>query len=136
MRAAGGHAADAGTLLDAVRLLRTGGRALATHVALHGRLARIEWQEEQRYLLLLVLNAVAGFACLLSLMLFAGVAVLAATWESDHRPAVAAGLALLSGAGVLAARSRVRVLAGRVHRAFEASRQELAADAALIKENA
>lgn len=128
-------AAPDATLLDAVRLLRTGGGALFAHALLHGRLARVEWQLQQRHLLRLLLIVLAGLACLTSALVFAGAAALAAAWDGDYRVPVAAGMAALFAVGVLTAWRRLQSAAAAAAHAFDGSREELAADAALLREN-
>lgn len=55
--------------LGAIRILRSAGGALFDQVALHGQLARLEWDEEKNRLLKMLAGAVLGLACLLCVML-------------------------------------------------------------------
>lgn len=121
--------------LDALRILRSAGGALYTQTLLHGELARIELEEEKGRLLRMLLAALLGFACLLCLMLFAGALALAATWETAYRLHAVTCLVLLYGLGTAAAWRRFQVLSMQSDRSFAASREELAEDAALLKEN-
>lgn len=123
------------TPLDVVRLLHSGGNALAAQALLHGQLARVEWQEEKARLLRMLAATLLGFAGLLCALLFAGGLVLAAAWDTAYRLPAFAGLVLLSAAGTVAAWRQFKAMAELGDQAFAASREELAADAALLKRN-
>ena len=119
--------------LDVVRLLRSGGGALLVQAVLHGQLARVEWQEEKKRLLQMLAITLLGFACLLCVLLFAGGFALATAWDTPWRLPALAGLALLYAAGTAIAWRHFEILAARGDKAFAASREELTADAALLK---
>lgn len=119
--------------LDAIRLLRTAGGAMFDQAVLHGRLARIEMEEEKHRLTRLLVIVLLGFACLLCVMLFAGGTVLAAAWDTGYRMHVAIGLILLNAVGVVIAWRRFQAWSALSGNVFAASREELAADAALLK---
>lgn len=123
------------TPLDVVRLLRSAGGALLVQALLHGQLARIEWQEEKQRLLQLLAVTLLGFACLLCVLLFAGGLLVAATWDTAGRLPALAGLVLLFGAALALAWRRFQRLAALGEHAFAGLRQELAADAALLRSN-
>ncbi|MEX1993944.1 MAG: phage holin family protein [Steroidobacteraceae bacterium] len=120
--------------LDVVRLLRSAGAALFTQASLHGQLARVEWEEEKARLLGMAIAALLCFAGLLCLLLMAGAVVLAFSWNTPYR--VPAALALVAAYGLIAgfAWRRIRLLSARSSQAFAATREELAADLALLKE--
>jgi uncharacterized membrane protein YqjE len=120
-------------LVDAVRTLRPAGAALVVQALLHGQLIRIEWQEEKIRLLKMLVIALCGFACLLCAMLFAGGFVLAASWETPYWLLALVGMPLLFSAGAAAAWWRFQAWSAQSDRAFAASGEELAADAALLK---
>lgn len=119
--------------LDAVRMLRSAGEALSVQALLHGQLAQVEWEEEKVRLLKIVIATMLGFACLLCVLLLAGALLLAATWGTAYRLPAAASLLLVYGSGVAIAWRRVQDLAALRHQGFAASREELLADAALLK---
>ena len=100
---------------------------------LHGQLARIELEEEKNRLLKMLAATLLGFACLLCVLLFAGALVLAATWETRYRIEACAGLVILYGIGTAAAWRRFQAWSAQSDQTFAASREELAADAALLK---
>lgn len=118
----------------AARLLQSAGGALLDQAVLHGRLAAIEWEEEKHRLQRMLALTLAGFAGLLCTLLFAGALALSASWETGYRIHVLALLVLLSGFGTAAAWRRFGIRAAAGDRTFSASREELAADIALLKE--
>lgn len=119
--------------LQIVRLLRSAGSALLAQAALHGRLAGVEWEEEKQRLLNLLIALLLGFAFLLCLLLLTGALVLALSWGTVYRTPAIIALALLYGAGITLASLRVRALSGSGSQSFAATREELAADIALLR---
>ena len=123
-------------LLDAVRVLHSAGGALFVQAGLHGQLARVEWEEEKNRLLKMLAVTLLGFACLLCVLLFAGGLVLAATWETAYRIHAVAGLLVLYAVGTAAAWRRFHALSALSGQIFAASREEFAADAAMLRTRA
>lgn len=121
------------TPLDVIRLLRSGGGALLRQALLYGRLARVEWQEEKKRLLLMVAIILFGFACLLCALLAAGTLAVLAAWDTSYRLLTVAGLVALSVGGVTVAWRRLLAVAALGDNAFAGSRAELAADLNLLK---
>ena len=119
--------------LDSARMLHAAGAALLTQAQLHAQLVGIEWQEEKHRLLKMLAVALLGFAGLLCTLLFAGGLALAATWETPYRVPTLAGLALLFGSCTVAAWRGLQAQAALGSQSFAASREELAADAAVLK---
>jgi uncharacterized membrane protein YqjE len=120
--------------LDVIRLLRTAGAALFTQASLHGQLARVEWEEEKTRLLGMAIAALLCFTGLLCLLLLAGALVLAFSWNTPYRVPAAMGLVAVYGLIAGIAWRRLRILSARSSEAFAATREELAADLALLKE--
>lgn len=119
--------------LDILRLLRSAGGALLAQAALHGQLARVEWAVEKQRLLKLLCATLLGFSCLLCVMIFLGVAVLAYTWETTYRfHAIAAMIAIYS-IGLCIVLNQIQKLLALGDQTFAATRTELAADVALIR---
>jgi uncharacterized membrane protein YqjE len=119
--------------LKVLRVLRSAGSALFAQAALHGQLARVEWAEEKSRLLRMAAIGLLGFACLLCVMLFAGVLVLAISWESVYRiPALMAVIAVYA-LGVGVAWHHLQALAALGEHAFAATREEIAADLDMLK---
>ena len=119
--------------LDAIGILRSAGKPLFAQAALHGQLARVEWAEEKNRLMKMLVIALLGFASLLCVMLFLGALLLAYSWETEYRiPAVMALIAVFGLAAGIAWR-RLQALSAQSSQAFAATREELAADLALLK---
>jgi uncharacterized membrane protein YqjE len=119
--------------LDVLRVARDAGGALITQLALHGQLARNEWAAERRRWLKMLLITLIGLSGLVSTMVFSGVVALSLSWDTAYRvPAMVAVVAVFALITWVAWR-RVRVLAAESDRAFLATREELAADLALLK---
>ncbi len=118
-------------LQDAARILQAAGGPLLSQAKLHAKLAGIEWQEEKNRLLRMLAAALLGFACLLCALLFAGALALAMTWDTPYRVPTIAALVILSSLGLVAAWRYFK--AQSALESFAASREELAADSALLK---
>ena len=121
--------------LDAVRILHTAGGALFDQARLHGQLARIEWEEAKNHWLKMLVAALFGSVCLLCCMLFAGELVLVVAWDTAYRIPAALGLVLLFGMGSAVAWRRFQIWSASGGVFFATSREELAADLALLKSN-
>jgi len=113
--------------------LRLAGRALFSQVTLHGQLAQIEWAEEKIRLQKMFVSALLGFVCLLCVMLFSGVLVLLLSWSTDYRIPVLVLIIASYGVGVGMAWKRFQYYFSQSDQTFAATRNELAADAALFK---
>lgn len=121
------------TAFSAIRLLRAAGGSLFSQAGLHVQLARVEWAEEKIRLSKMLAAALLVFTCLLCIMLFVGVLVLVLCWETDYRIHAVLGLIAVYGITAGIAWHRVRTLSARGDQAFAATREELAADIALIR---
>jgi len=121
------------SLLNVVRLLRSAGGALISQATLHGQLARVEWAEEKARLKNMIITALSGFACLLCFMIFFGVLVIAFSWDTPYRIAAVAILTAVYGFAGFMAWRRLDALSALSAQAFAATREEIAADLALIK---
>ena len=119
--------------LDVVRVLRSAGPALLTQAGLHGDLIRVEWAAEKERIVRLVAAAFIALIALLCLLLTAGALVLAFSWDTPYRAAVAAGLAIVYAVIAAIAWQRFKVHTARGSESFAATREELAADVALIR---
>ena len=119
--------------LAAWRLFRSAGSALFAQVALHEQLARVEWREENSRLMQMLFILLLGFAFLLCGMLVVSGGLLALSWTTPYRLVVLLGLSAFFVLATLGAWFRFRALAARSSQSFAATREELAADIALIK---
>ncbi len=121
------------SLLKVLRILRSAGRALIAQAALHGQLAGVEWAEEKSRLSKLIATALVGSAFMLCILLFAGILVLAVTWDTAYRIPSVIALIAVYGVGAVVAWRRFQALSALGEESFAATREELAADIALIK---
>jgi uncharacterized membrane protein YqjE len=119
--------------LDVLRILRSAGPALLTQAGLHGDLIRVEWAAEKERIVRLVAAAFIALVALLCVLLTVGALVLAFSWDTPYRAAVAAGLVIVYAAIAAIAWQRFKVHTSRGGEAFAATREELAEDMALIR---
>lgn len=113
-------------------MLRAGG-ALFAQAALLGQLAWVEWAEEKSRLLKMLNVTLLGFACLLCVMLLAGVLVLLLSWGTAYRIPALTALIVIYGLGAGVAWRRLQALSALGDRSFAATRDELAAGVALLR---
>jgi uncharacterized membrane protein YqjE len=119
--------------LDVLRILRSAGSSLLTQAGLHGQLARVEWAaEKNRITGLLIAALVVGIGVLCTLLM-AGALVLAFIWDTSYRVPAACGLVLFYAACAGFAWLRFKALTARGGAAFAGTREEIAADLALIR---
>lgn len=119
--------------LKLIRLLRSASGALFAQAALYGELAQVEWAEEKNRLRNMLLLTLLGFACLLCALLFAGVLLLVLSWDTGYRIPALLSLIALYALGLGIAWRRFQALSALSSQCFAATREELAADMALIK---
>lgn len=119
--------------LSALRLLRSAGGALFAQAALHGQLARVEWEEEKIRLMRIAIAALISLVSAICLLLLGSFVVVALSWNTAFQiPVVSAVLALYLLAFFFAMRTLTRQIAlGSL--SFAATREEIAADLALLK---
>ncbi|MBX3703034.1 MAG: phage holin family protein [Steroidobacteraceae bacterium] len=119
--------------LELIAALRSAGRPLFAQLALHGELLRVELAEERNRLLKMAVATLVCFIGLLCTMILAGIVALAFTWDTPYR--IPAAIAIV-GAFVLVtglAGWRLRVLSALGRQSFAATREEIAADLALLR---
>jgi uncharacterized membrane protein YqjE len=119
--------------LDAIRVLRSAGGALIDQLALHGQLVHIQFKEEKIRLLKMFIVTLMGLGCLLCLMLFVGIFVLAFYWNTEYRIPAAILLIAIYALGCGVAWFRLKTLLALGDQAFASTREELAADIAMLK---
>ena len=119
--------------LDVLRLLHSAGGALLAQAALHGQLARVEWEIEKQRLFKLFCVSLIGFSFLLCVTFFLGIAVIAFSWDTTYRLHAIAALIGVYSVGLGIAVHCVKNLLALGNQAFAATRAEFAADVALIK---
>ncbi len=119
--------------LSAIRLLRSAGGALFAQAALHSQLARVEWAEEKIRLTKIVITAILSVVSAFCLLLLSSLVILALSWNTPYQIAVVATV-LLFYALIFAV--AVRILKQQVSLgalSFAATREEIAADLAMLK---
>lgn len=97
-------------------------------------LARLEWEEEKRRLLRLVLLTIAALALTIVALVVVSFAIMMSYWESPHRFTaiwIVAGLWLVGWGAALLTLVATAKASGQ---AFQATREELARDWAAFKE--
>ena len=119
--------------LDVVRLLGAAGGTLLRQATLHGDLARVEWAEEKARLSRMLAVALCGFASFLCAMLAIGALIIALSWDTTLRVPAALSLTAIYLVGTAIAWRRLKALSALGTEAFAATRDELAADLALLK---
>ena len=119
--------------LAVIRVLRSGGKAILGQAALYGELACVEWAEEKIRLTKMFVIGMAAFACLLSVLLFTGVLVMAISWDTPYRIPSVVAMMVVYAIGLGIAWHKVRTLSATSGQAFAVTREEFAADLALIK---
>jgi uncharacterized membrane protein YqjE len=119
--------------MEIIKRLRSMAKIVLTRLELHGELISVEWAEERQRLQQLLAISLLGFIFLFCALLFVGIFAIALTWTSDYRiHTIAVMLALYTvGFGVCA--YRFTCLAARGSATFAATREEVAADLALIR---
>ena len=119
--------------LAVLRLVRSAGGAFIAQAALHGQLASIEFAEEKNRILKMTMVTLLGFSSLICLMLFIGISALALSWETVYRIPTIVLMIVLYVMGISLSWNRFQGLADLGGQAFAATREEMAADIALIK---
>lgn len=107
--------------------------ALLDHAELTLKLAQIEWEQEQRRLINVILATVLLLLCIALFFAFASAVILASLWNSPYRNAAVAVILGVYALGGTAAWLRLRWLIQRADARFSATRAELARDLALIR---
>lgn len=119
--------------MGALRILRAAGGELLAQLSLYAQLARVEWEEERRRLQGMLLAGLFAFAFMLCLMLLFAALIMLIAWDGGYRVPALLGLIALYGAGLALACFWLKRFAARGRDAFAATREELAADIALLK---
>jgi uncharacterized membrane protein YqjE len=114
-------------------LLQSAGPVLLAQASLHGELIQQEWTQEKSRLSQLLLTALFGFACVSILLLLASALLLAVSWATPYRWPVACALLLFYALAAGLAGYRLHRLVVRGSQSFADTREELAADLALIR---
>ena len=119
--------------MEIIQRLRALAKIVFAQLELHGKLAQVEWAEEKNRLQQLFIVAVVGFACLLCALLFAGFFVVALSWATEYRLITIAAMFTFYGAGLGLCVYKLNQLSARGSATFAATREEVAADLALVR---
>lgn len=119
--------------MDIIQRLRALAKIVFAQLELHGQLAQVEWAEEKNRLQQMLAAAVLGFVCLLCALLFAGFFAVVLSWETEYRLITLAAIFLLYSAGVGLCVYKIIRLSARGSATFAATREEVAADLALLR---
>lgn len=119
--------------MDLIQRLRSMAKILLTRLELHGQLVSVEWEEERKRLRQLLAITLLGFICLFCAILFVGIFAIALSWATEYRIITIAVMFALYSAGFFLCAYRFSVLAARSSATFAATREEIAADMALIR---
>lgn len=119
--------------MEIIQRLRSMAKILLIRLELHGQLVSVEWAEERNRLQQLLAITLLGFICLFCVLLFVGVFAIALSWATDYRIHTIAVMLALYTVGFCLCAYRFSVLAARGSATFAATREEVAADIALIR---
>ena len=119
--------------MEIIQRLRSMAKIVFAQLELHGKLASVEWAEEKNRLQQLFAISILGFAFLLSALLFAGFFAVALSWATEYRLVTIAAVFALYSVGFGVCIYRISILAARGSNTFAATREELAADLALLR---
>ena len=119
--------------LGALRLLRSAGGALFAQAALHSQLARVEWAEEKIRLTRIAIAAIVALVSTICLLLLGSFVLLALSWNTPFQIHVIVGVLVVYLVAILLS---IRALMQQIALgalSFAATREEIAADLALLK---
>ena len=119
--------------MEIIQRLRALAKIVFAQLELHGKLAQVEWAEEKNRLLQMFAVTVVAFACLLCALLFAGFLAVALSWATDYRIITIVGVFVFYSAGLGLCVYRLNLLSARGSTTFAATREEVAADVALLR---
>lgn len=119
--------------MEIIKRLRSMAKMLLTRLELHGQLVCVEWAEEKQRLRQLLVVSLLGFVFLFCGLLFVGIFAIALSWATDYRIHVIGGMLALYILGFCLCAYQFSILTERSSASFAATREEVAADLALIR---
>lgn len=120
-------------VFDWMRVLGGARHALIDHGLLHGQLVGVELEQEKRRLVRVLLLALVGVSALTCTLLCVGALVLAVSWDTPYRVPALLALLMAYGGSTFAMWMGIRSAVDEGGHGFSASFEELAADAALLR---
>jgi uncharacterized membrane protein YqjE len=119
--------------LGAIALLRSAGSALAAQASLHAQLAKVEWAEEKLRITQIAIAGLVGFMSVQCLLMSVGLIALMLSWRTPYEipvmVTVSLGYLILCALAVYV----LRRLGASSATSFAATRQEIAADLAMLR---
>jgi uncharacterized membrane protein YqjE len=119
--------------MEIINRLRSMAKMMLTRLELHGQLISVEWAEERQRLQQLMTISLLGFIFLFCAFLFIGFLAIALTWDSDYRIHTIIAMLVFYILGFAVCAYRFACLAARSSATFAATREEVAADLALLR---
>jgi uncharacterized membrane protein YqjE len=119
--------------MEIFQRMRLLSKELLTQLELHGRLLKVEWLQEKNRIQQIICIASLGFAFLLCSLLSIGFFVIAANWAGEYRLLSIALVCTFYLIGLIFCWIRINTLAAKGADSFAVTREELAADIALIR---
>lgn len=119
--------------MEIINRLRSMAKMMLTRLELHGQLIRIEWVEERYRLRQLLVIFLLGIIFLFCALLFIGFFAIALAWGTDYRIHTVGAMLVFYALGFCYCVYRMNILAERGTASFAATREEVAADLALIR---
>lgn len=119
--------------MEIIKRLRSMAKMVLTRLELHGQLVSVEWAEERQRLLQLLIISLFCFIFIFCALLFIGVFVIALSWATDYRIHAIGLMLALYILGFCLCAYRISILVSRSSSSFAATREEVAADLALIR---
>lgn len=119
--------------MEIINRLRSLAKIVLTRLELHGQLVGVEWAEERQRLQQLLAISVLGCVFLFCAFLFIGFLAIALTWASEYRIHAIAAILLFYILGFAVCAYRFVCLVARSSATFAATREEIAADLALLR---
>ena len=119
--------------MEIINRLRSLAKIVLTRLELHGQLVGVEWAEERQRLQQLMAISLLGFIFLICAFLFIGFLAIAFTWDSHYRMHTIVAMLVFYMLGLAVCVYRFACLAARSSATFAATREEVAADLALLR---
>jgi len=126
---------DTGSInpLQLLNIFRSAGGALLAQASLHAELAQVEWEEEKQRLCQMAAFTLLAFACFICLLIIISAFAIALSWYTPYRIPVFIALIIGYAAALLWTGLKIKALAALSSNSFAATKAEIAADIALLK---
>ena len=122
-----------GESIDKIRRLQSAEDALVTQLKLIHQLASVEWAQEKVRIARMAIIGMLTFACVLCLMLTAGMVAMVIAWDTEYRLITGVGLLVAYGICGMALWVALKRKVAQGDNAFSATREEISANIALLR---